>query len=54
MVILINFGDKDIAIKRGDAVAQLKFSPVYTGYFIETPDLDDTERGTGGMGSTGR
>ena len=54
MVILINLGDEDITIEKGDAVAQMKFSPVYTGYFMETDNLDVTSRGTGGLGHTGR
>ena len=53
MVVLINLGDEPIAIERGDAVAQMKFSPVYTGHFIEADFLPDTERGAGGLGSTG-
>jgi len=53
-VILINLGEEDIVIKKGDAVAQLKFSPVYLGYFLETSDLDSTVRGVDGFGSTGR
>ena len=54
MVILINLGDEDITIEKGDAVAQMKFSPVYTGFFMETDNLDDTSRGIGGLGHTGR
>lgn len=54
MIILINLGDEDIFIKKGDAVAQMKFSPVYTGYFMETNSLNDTMRGVGGIGHTGR
>lgn len=53
MIILINLGDKLIAINKHDAVAQMKFSPVYTGYFIEVHELPDTVRGSGGIGSTG-
>ncbi len=53
MIILINLGDEDILIKKGDAVAQMKFSPVYTGYFMETDNLGSTQRGIGGIGSTG-
>ena len=53
-VILINHGDNYFVIKRGDRIAQMKFSPVYTGYFIEVDELSLTDRGTGGMGSTGR
>lgn len=54
MIILINLGDEDILIERGDAVAQMKFSPVYTGYFMETDNLNSTQRGEGGIGHTGR
>lgn len=54
MVVLVNLGDKDVIIKKGDAVAQMKFSPVYVGYFLETDSLDNTSRGAGGLGHTGR
>jgi dUTP pyrophosphatase len=54
MVALINLGDTAVQIKKGDAVAQMKFAPVYTGYFMETGSLPDTERGEGGFNSTGR
>lgn len=53
-VALVNLGDKPVVIKKGDAVAQMKFSPVYTGYFLETSNLSDSERGAGGFGHTGR
>ena len=53
-VMLINHGDDYFVIKRGDRIAQMKFSPVYTGVFVETEELSSTERGTGGFGSTGR
>lgn len=51
-VILFNTGKEVISIKKGDAIAQMKFAPVYTGHFIETEVLDDTERGEGGIGHT--
>jgi dUTP pyrophosphatase len=54
MVILINLGDEKVNIKKGDAVAQMKFSPVYKGFFIEKQELSDTDRGAGRLGSTGR
>lgn len=53
MIALINLGDKPVVINKGDAVAQMKFSPVYTGYFLEAQQLDETERGKGGFGHTG-
>ena len=53
-VILINLGDRVIKIEKGDAVAQMKFSPVYVGYFMKTDHLPGSERGNDGLGSTGR
>lgn len=53
MVILINLGENKIHIKKGDAVAQMKFSPIYVGHFIETVQLRNTERNVRGFGSTG-
>lgn len=53
-VILINHGDNYFVIKKGDRIAQMKFSPVYTGVFVEVDELSFTERGTDGCGSTGR
>ncbi len=52
-VILINHGDEPFAIARGDRVAQLVLAPVVQAAWIETDDLGETERGTGGFGSTG-
>jgi dUTP pyrophosphatase len=54
MIALINLGDKKVSVKKGDAVAQMKFSPVYKGFFMETQELDSTDRGEGGFGHTGR
>lgn len=54
MVALINLGEEPVSIIKGDAVAQMKFSPVYTGYFLEADSLDETDRGAGGFGHTGR
>jgi dUTP pyrophosphatase len=53
-VILINHGDNYFVIKKGDRIAQMKFSPTYQGHFIEVKDLSESERGTDGIGSTGR
>lgn len=53
MVALINLGDEVISINKGDAVAQMKFSAVYTGHFLETDSLSETDRGVGGFGHTG-
>jgi len=52
-VILVNFGKDQVAFKKGDRIAQMVFTFVYRGHFIEVNDLDNTDRGTGGLGSTG-
>ena len=53
-VILANLGQEPFAIARGDRIAQLVPAPVLRATLIETDALDDTVRGTGGFGSTGR
>lgn len=52
-VLLINHGDDDFAIARGDRVAQLVLAPVVQAAWAEVEELDATERGEGGFGSTG-
>lgn len=51
--LLVNLGEESIKINKGDRIAQLKFSPVYIGHFIEVDNLNATSRGTGGFGHTG-
>lgn len=53
MVALHNHGDAPQTIESGDRIAQLVIAPVVTAAFEETDDLDDTDRGAGGFGSTG-
>lgn len=53
-VILINLGNEDFKIENGDRIAQLVVAPVTQGKFIETDSISDTERGSGGFGSTGK
>lgn len=53
-VILINHGDEDFSIAKGDRIAQMVVAPVWQGACVLVDDLDDTERGTGGYGSTGK
>lgn len=53
-VILINLGTEDFTIKNGDRIAQLIVSPVTLGQFVQVSELDKTERGEGGFGSTGK
>ncbi|MEM7780823.1 MAG: dUTP diphosphatase [Pseudomonadota bacterium] len=52
-VLLINHGDEPFAIARGDRVAQLVLAPVVQAAWDEVEELDATERGAGGFGSTG-
>ncbi|WP_066531545.1 dUTP diphosphatase [Erythrobacter sp. CCH5-A1] len=52
-VILINLGQEPFAIARGDRVAQLVLAPVVQAAWEEVAELDATERGKGGFGSTG-
>lgn len=52
-VILINLGDSPITLQRGDRIAQLVIAPVATVEWEEADSLDESERGTGGFGSTG-
>ena len=52
-VILANMGSDNFDIKRGDRIAQLVPAPVQRAIFAEVGALPQTERGTGGFGSTG-
>jgi len=52
-VIMINHGSEPFAIHRGDRVAQLVLAPVTQARWDEVEELDETERGAGGFGSTG-
>ena len=53
-VILANLGQKPFEIARGDRIAQLVPAVVLRATLDEVATLDDTSRGTGGFGSTGR
>lgn len=52
-VIMINHGAEDFAISRGDRVAQLVLAPVTQAKWLVVEELDSTQRGDGGFGSTG-
>jgi dUTP pyrophosphatase len=53
-VILINLGEETFEIRRGDRIAQMVVAPVSAVGFTEKENLDATERGSSGFGSTGR
>ena len=52
-VILANFGEDDFEVKVGDRVAQLVIAPVTQPTIVEAAEVDETDRGAGGFGSTG-
>jgi dUTP pyrophosphatase len=53
-VILANLGAEPFEVKRGERIAQLVPAPVLRAEFAEVDSLDETHRGAGGFGSTGR
>ena len=53
-VILINHGSDDVAIRRGERIAQMVVAPVVQARWEEQASLDDTVRGEEGFGSTGQ
>jgi dUTP pyrophosphatase len=53
-VILANLGAEDFHVRRGERIAQLVPAPVQAARFVEVGALDETARGVGGFGSTGR
>ncbi len=52
-VLLINHGEKDFTIQRGERIAQMIIAPITQPAFELVTELSDTERGAGGFGSTG-
>ncbi len=53
-VIMSNIGKAPYAIQRGERIAQLIIAPVYHVRWEETDSLNDTDRGGGGFGHSGR
>jgi len=53
-VILINLGDEDFHIQRGDRIAQLVINKVEIPLIEVVEFIDSTDRGAGGFGSTGK
>lgn len=53
-VIVMNAGDAPFHIAHGDRIAQMVLAPVVRAEFAMVDTLDQTVRGTGGFGSTGR
>jgi dUTP diphosphatase len=53
-VIVVNLGREPVSIEPGDRIAQLVIAPVARVELVEVEELDDTSRGGGGFGHTGR
>jgi len=54
MVLVINHGTEVVRISPGERIAQLVIAPVARAELVVVAELSDTQRGTGGFGSTGR
>jgi dUTP pyrophosphatase len=52
-VVLINLGQEEFKVAKGDKIAQLVIAPVTQPEIAEAFDVDETDRGEGGFGSTG-
>lgn len=53
-VVLLNHGKVPQTVENGERVAQFLITPVLTPAYVEAEELTDSDRGTGGFGSTGR
>ncbi|QKX53318.1 uncharacterized protein TRUGW13939_00396 [Talaromyces rugulosus] len=53
-VLLFNFSDVDFTIKQGDRIAQLVLERIYTPDVLVVEQLEESVRGVGGFGSTGK
>ncbi len=53
-VILMNMGREDFLVQRGDRIAQMVVAPVAEPAWEEVQELDETQRGSGGFGHSGR
>lgn len=53
-VVLLNHSNQPQTVEPGERVAQLVIVPVFTPGFCQVEELDTTQRGVGGFGSTGK
>ena len=53
-IALVNLGQEPFTIKRGMRMAQMVIAPILRPSIREVPELEESERGAGGFGSTGR
>ena len=54
MIGLYNSGESEYTVQPGDRIAQLMVTPVVRPVLVQAEELDETDRGAGGFGSTGR
>ena len=52
-MILINLSNKTFVVEKGMRIAQMVLCPIVKAKFKEVDNLDNTDRSTGGFGSTG-
>jgi len=53
-IIVLNTGRESFTIRRGDRIAQMVLAPVVQAEWVEQDDLEQTDRGEGGFGHTGK
>jgi dUTP pyrophosphatase len=53
-VMLVNLGQEPFTVNRGERIAQMVIAPVTRADVSVVDTLDETSRGAGGFGSTGR
>ena len=53
-IIMINFSQEKVILEKGERVAQMVICPIIKVKLRPTKELDDTHRGEGGFGSTGK
>lgn len=54
MIALHNHSDVPQTVLPGERIAQMVITPVLTAEFLQVEELEETQRGSGGFGSTGR
>jgi len=54
MVLMVNLSDQDQLVRRGDRIAQLVVAPIARALMCEVSELQNTARGAGGFGHTGK
>jgi dUTP pyrophosphatase len=53
-IVLHNLGNDDFIVEKNMKIAQMLIQPVHSPEVVEVKELDETKRGEGGFGSTGK